>query len=81
MFVEHGLAQASRNQVDELIAAQDAGNVGIIENVFSPRETQSCSGDHHRESRCVAVLAVPNLPAALKSVGKQPPKFDVTIGG
>ncbi len=34
VFVEHGAPEARGNRIDELIAAQDAGDVAIIENVI-----------------------------------------------
>ena len=34
VFVEHGVAETRGDRIDKLIAAQNAGNVGIIEDVL-----------------------------------------------
>ena len=50
MLVEHGLAQARGNEIDELIAAQDAGKVGIIEDVLGSGQAQSRACDDDRKA-------------------------------
>ena len=48
VLVEHGAAEARRNDVDELLAAQDAGDVAVIEDAVGPGQSQGRAGDHHR---------------------------------
>ena len=48
VLVEHGAAEARGDEIDELIAAQDAGDVGVIEDVLGSGQAQSRSGDDDR---------------------------------
>ena len=40
MFVEHGVAEAGGDRVDELVAAQNASDIAIVENVLGSRQSQ-----------------------------------------
>ena len=79
MFVEHVAAEARGNGVDELIAAQDAANVGIVEDVLGSGQAQSRSGDRHRKVGGSGFLAVVNLAAAIENIGEHVAEFGVAI--
>ena len=64
VLVQHVLAEVRWNGADELIAAQDAFDVAIVEDVLGSRQAQRRSGDAHLETRGGRLLAVVNLPAA-----------------
>ena len=57
-LVENPLPEAFRDQVDELLAAQDAqGVVGVHQRLVGARQAQTGAADHHRaERRLVAVV-------------------------
>ena len=65
--------------IDELIAAQDAADVGIIEDVLGSGQAQRRSGDHHRGAVGDAILAVVDLVAAIENIGEQTAEFVVAI--
>ncbi len=48
VFVEHGVAELRRDGANELIAAQDALDIAIVEDVLGSGQAQRRSGDHHR---------------------------------
>ncbi len=79
MFVEHGLAEAGGDGIDELIATQNAADVAIIEDMVGAGQAQSRSRDHHREPGRGRLLAVVDLPAAIKNIGKEMPQLGVVI--
>ena len=79
MFVEHGLAEASGDGVDELIAPQDAGNVAIIEDVFGSGQAQGRAGDHDRNFGGGLLLALVDLLPALENLGEEATEFRIAI--
>ncbi len=75
---------ALRNRVgiaaDELIAAQDALDIAIVENVFGSGQAQRRSGNHHRGVSRNRLLSVGDLPAvALQTFRKQTTEFVIRI--
>ena len=79
MFVEHGLAEACGNRIDELIAPQNAADVAIVEDVFGSGQAERRSGDDHRSVVGTSVLAAVDLVAAIKNIGEQAAEFVVAI--
>ena len=73
VFLDHCLAQFHRNGVDEHIAAQNAFDVGIVENAVHARQSQRCAGDAdiHRRRRTLA--AGINLKSPIEEFGKSWP--------
>ena len=56
-LVRHLLAKAFGDQVDELLAAQDAqGIVGVHHLLVGPRQAQARAGDNNRALRCVVAV-------------------------
>ena len=51
VFVEHGAAKMGGNRTDELVASEDASQVGIIEDALGSRQPEGCAGNHHRSLR------------------------------
>ena len=47
MFVEHVLPEPGRNGADELIAAQDALDIAIVEDVLGTGQAQRRSGNYY----------------------------------
>src|ERR1039458_2756792 len=80
VLVQHALAEARWDGADELITAQDAFDVAIVEDALSPRQTQRRAGDAHLKTGGGGLLAVVNLPAgSFQSLGEQATKFVVPI--
>ncbi len=80
VLVEHGLAQARGDEIDELIAAQNAGEIGVVENVVGSGQAQGSAGDDDGNIVRGRVLAAMDLPAALENLGKEVAEFGVVIG-
>ena len=51
VLVEHLLADACRDHVDPLLAAQDAGDVGVVEDVRRAGQAEGRTRDHDRLGR------------------------------
>ncbi len=61
-LVEDALAEPLRDQVDELLAAQDAqGVVRVHHRLVGPRQAQPGAGDHHRAQGSVVAVEGPRL--------------------
>ncbi len=67
------------NRVDELIAPQDAADVGIIENMLGAGQAQRRSRDDHWNVRRDVLLAAIDLVAAIENIGEQMSEFVVAI--
>src|ERR1019366_3124753 len=80
VFVHHVLAEVRGDGADELIAAQDALDIAIVEDALGSREAQRSSCDPHRDTGRGRLLAVVDLPARpFESLGEHTAKFVVPI--
>ena len=78
---EHLLAQARRDDVDALLAVQQARDVVVVEDVLGAREPEPGAGDHRRlgRRRTLAAALADQLAAALDELVEQAPEL-VTRG-
>ena len=51
VLFQHRATQPHGNHIDELFAAKNAAQVGIIEDALGSRQSQGRSGDGHRQLR------------------------------
>ena len=79
VLVEHGAPEACGNGVNELIAAQDAGNVVVIENVFRSGQAQGSSSYHYGKLGWGLLLTRVELLGALENVGEHATEFHIAI--
>jgi hypothetical protein len=79
VLVEHSFAQTSRDEIDELIAAQNAGEIGVIKDVFGAGQTQSCARDDDWLVRRTMVWFTLNFPSTLKDLGHEVAEFSEMI--
>ena len=80
MLVEHGAAEARGNGFNELVAAQDAGDIGVVEDALSAGQAQGGAGDDNGFGQR-GMLAVVNGIAALEGIGKNAAEREVAVLG
>ncbi len=79
VLVEHCLPQACGDEIDELIAAQDASEVRIVKDALGAGQTESRTCDDDWQVRRTMVSFTLNLPGALKNLGEEPAEFSEMI--
>ena len=73
MLVEDGLAQAARDDVDQLLAVQEAGEIGVVEDARPAGQAEAGAGDHDRLTLASrrARAAVVDRAGAVEEVGEE----------
>ena len=79
VFVEHGVAEARGDQIDKLVAPQNAADVGVIENVLGSGQAQRRSSNDDRAAGGRVFLAAIDFAAAIENIGEQAAEFVVAI--
>ena len=86
---EHLVADVHRDRVDELLAAEQEAEVGVVEDAGGARGAESCARDDHRLLEVAGPIARGALrsarvygPAAVEEVGEQMAELEIdAIGG
>ena len=78
VLVDHSATEAVWNGCNELIAVQQTGDVGVVEDVIGAGQTDSGAGDDHGLALRRRLLTVIELPSTVEHVGKHASELVVT---
>ena len=77
------MAQAAGNDVDELLAVQQRGEVAVVEHPRRAGQAEGGAADHHR---CTGVgrragAAVVDAPGAVEEIGEEMAELAIDVVG
>ena len=79
VLLQHQLPEANGDGLDELLAAEEAGDVGIIKDVVRTGKSESGPGDYDGLGRGSGFGTVVEFVAFLEDAGKHAAEFDIVI--
>ena len=82
VLVRHPLANPVRDYVDELLAAQDAAGVAVVEDTRKPGQAEATAADHHglAVGRGGSRSAGVDLEPSLEELGEETAEVLVAVG-